>query len=282
MSTELNTGAFGADIAPTLSGPAHHLALSSLSKLASAAIGGLALALIYLQAAIIGQAEAPLAIFASLMLLAAGLMWIGWRWLPLVGTLLSALSVAGNIDHIVYDFAHPESFHTFAFIVVSVGLALAAMVAGIAATIQNYRGAGRRAPRGTSTLLVAFGALCVGAILVAAIPREAGAGVSPEALARLPALGIPGMRFDQKKLMVKAGETVALRLDNAHSTPHSFDIDALDVHVPVAAGAQSLILFTPTQPGVYTFYCSLPGHREAGMEGTLVVGPLLGKPVQRK
>lgn len=79
------------------------------------------------------------------------------------------------------------------------------------------------------------------------------------------------MHFAQQELQVKAGEPVALRLDNPHSAPHSFDIDALNVHVPVAAGKHALILLTPAQPCTYTFYCAVPGHREAGMVGTLVV-----------
>ena len=98
------------------------------------------------------------------------------------------------------------------------------------------------------------------------------AGATPKVLASLPAIGTPGMYFDPAEIKARAGETVALRLDNTHGAPHSFDIDELNVHAP-AAGQQSLIIFKPAQPGAYTFYCSVPGHREAGMVGTLVVAP---------
>jgi nitrite reductase (NO-forming) len=72
---------------------------------------------------------------------------------------------------------------------------------------------------------------------------------------------------------VRAGEMVALRFDNSNPMPYAFDIDELNVHDPVAADGQSLIMFEPTVPSSYTFYCSVPGHRDAGMVGTLVVEP---------
>lgn len=43
------------------------------------------------------------------------------------------------------------------------------------------------------------------------------------------------------------------------------------VHLHTVAGEAVTAAFTPTEPGTYEFYCSVPGHREAGMVGTLIV-----------
>lgn len=43
------------------------------------------------------------------------------------------------------------------------------------------------------------------------------------------------------------------------------------VHVHTVGGEEAAVTFTPTEPGVYEFYCSVPGHRDAGMIGTLIV-----------
>lgn len=247
--------------------------ISVLGRLTMAALVGLALALIYVQANIVKNFDMPLTIFSVVMLATAGMISIGWRWTPLLGALLSALIVAGKIEPVIYDLSHPESFHLFTFMVVAVALAAVGFVSGISATIQNYRSDTRFTPPAMVPSLAVVAGLCIGGVLVASLPRESGAAVSPELLASLPAIGTPGMHFDQTALKAKVGETVALRFDNSHSTPHSFDLDELNVHVPAAAGQQSLIMFKPTSAGSYTYYCAIPGHREAGMVGTLTVEP---------
>ncbi|HRQ38081.1 MAG TPA: plastocyanin/azurin family copper-binding protein [Chloroflexota bacterium] len=44
-----------------------------------------------------------------------------------------------------------------------------------------------------------------------------------------------------------------------------------DVHVFAPTGGSQTIEFTPSTPGEYEFYCTVAGHKEAGMAGTLVV-----------
>jgi plastocyanin len=80
------------------------------------------------------------------------------------------------------------------------------------------------------------------------------------------------LAFDKKALTAKAG-TVTISFTNGSPIEHD---------VTVAKGA-SVVGKTPTflggsktltltlKAGTYTFYCSVPGHRQAGMEGTLTV-----------
>jgi uncharacterized cupredoxin-like copper-binding protein len=52
--------------------------------------------------------------------------------------------------------------------------------------------------------------------------------------------------------------------------PHNFSIDELGISVDVAAGEEGEATINAA-PGTYEFYCNVPGHREAGMVGTLTV-----------
>jgi uncharacterized cupredoxin-like copper-binding protein len=235
-----------------------------------------ALSLVYIQTMITHEFDPALTVFAVLELGAAALVaGTRWRPTPLLVALLGVFVIVGNWGPIAHDLMHPEAYVLFRFIVVAVAFAVLMIGAGVAATVQNYRAApaARHTPRALPAALSGLVMLAVGALLVGAIPHPAAAGVSPELLAGLPALTTPGFSFSMPTITVKAGETVAYRLDNPTQVPHSLDIDELNVHAAMAPSGSGLALFKPTTPGTYTFYCSLPGHRELGMEGTLVVEP---------
>jgi plastocyanin len=70
----------------------------------------------------------------------------------------------------------------------------------------------------------------------------------------------------------------ALEIDskNASTTPHDINLQEgtngaiLGKGKTVSGGGVSTVSVN-LKPGTYTFYCSLPGHRAAGMQGTLTV-----------
>ncbi len=76
--------------------------------------------------------------------------------------------------------------------------------------------------------------------------------------------------FEPDEVTIPADTDVTFVLPNEGVTPHNFSIDALGVDVDQAPGeSQEIVINAPA--GEYEFYCNVPGHKEAGMVGTLIV-----------
>jgi plastocyanin len=248
--------------------------LSSLAKLTIGSLAGVTALLGYLQAAVLGEFIIMISAIALVPLIVAGVVLVGWRWAPLLGTLvfgllLALLALLGG--EIAFVLAHPGEA-TFSFFVVAIGVLAVGLVASIGAVVQNYRGGARAMPRFAAGALLVVAGLVAGAAAVGAIPQAGdAAGVSPEALAALPAVTLD--KFENGEIRVKAGQTVALRLENPDPVTHAFVVDELGVSALMPAGKNSLALFQPSKPGTYTFYCT-PHYDKAsgeGMKGTLIV-----------
>ena len=101
--------------------------------------------------------------------------------------------------------------------------------------------------------------------------------------------------YSPVSVTIPVGEPVVLTLVNSAVVEHDFVIDKIatrvemiqdsgsdahhahgaeknyDLHFSAWPGDTSEIRFTVSEPGTYTFYCSVAGHKEAGMLGELIV-----------
>ena len=82
------------------------------------------------------------------------------------------------------------------------------------------------------------------------------------------------LKYNKTSLTTKAGN-VSIAFTNMSSLSHNLTVASASGATVLGAtptfqgGAQTLSL--NLKPGTYKFYCSVPGHRMAGMEGTLTV-----------
>lgn len=68
--------------------------------------------------------------------------------------------------------------------------------------------------------------------------------------------------------------TNTINFTNVQATPHDVaieDEDGKEVGKTEVISEDSASAKVKLEPGTYTFFCTIPGHREAGMEGTLTV-----------
>ena len=76
--------------------------------------------------------------------------------------------------------------------------------------------------------------------------------------------------FEPSEVTIPANTDVTVNLPNEGVTPHNFSIDALGIDVDIAPGAtEQVVINAPA--GEYEYYCNVPGHKQAGMVGTLIV-----------
>jgi plastocyanin len=81
------------------------------------------------------------------------------------------------------------------------------------------------------------------------------------------------LAFEQDSLTATAGE-VTFAFTNDASVPHDLVIEGAEGDLGETeeiSGGDTAEVTIELEAGEYTFYCSVPGHREAGMEGPLTV-----------
>jgi plastocyanin len=103
--------------------------------------------------------------------------------------------------------------------------------------------------------------------------KESGGGEGGGSTVKFEADPGGDLAYTTTEASAKAGK-VTIDFNNPQGLTHDVAIESSNGE---EVGKTDLIASEETstavnlKPGTYTFYCSVPGHREAGMEGTLTV-----------
>lgn len=75
-------------------------------------------------------------------------------------------------------------------------------------------------------------------------------------------------------LTAEPGDVVRITVINGDAITHDLAIDEFGVKTAELSqrGSEATVIFRVEEDGNYIYYCSIPGHRQAGMWGTLEVG----------
>jgi len=98
-----------------------------------------------------------------------------------------------------------------------------------------------------------------------------GSAAAPIAGAQRLPVSLVDFGFRPGEIRLQAGEQVNLEMVNTGRILHDLTIPALGFRVVVQPGQRVTAGLPAASGGMYEFYCSVPGHREAGMIGRLFV-----------
>lgn len=93
--------------------------------------------------------------------------------------------------------------------------------------------------------------------------------------------------YSPPDIRLEKNKTVTIKFENTGQMEHDLQVDSLKadvikaenphsrensgIHLHAKPGERSSVTFKPVESGTYIFYCTLPGHKEAGMLGSFTV-----------
>jgi plastocyanin len=111
------------------------------------------------------------------------------------------------------------------------------------------------------------GLLALGGVLLLPIDDDGSEGASD--LDPVP-VSLVEYAFVPEEIHAVPGQELAVTNDGAIT--HNLLVVSLGKGVELAAGGSGTLEVPAADPGTYQIVCDLPGHTEAGMVGTLVIG----------
>lgn len=82
--------------------------------------------------------------------------------------------------------------------------------------------------------------------------------------------GKPKPQFNPNEITVKKGDLVRLKI-TVTSGNHDFKIDEFNVFADTKLNEEKIVEFVADKAGEFVYYCTKPGHRQAGHWGKLRV-----------
>jgi hypothetical protein len=195
----------------------------------------------------------------------------GWVWLALL--IPPALILLLNAPSMPYSLTHPADVGFAAVVPLVVGM-IVLFWAGVMAfrETRSVSSPGATGTRPRVILSIIAGAT-IGAVATGFLAAGAGGGSASIAAAPTTTtmLVAEGTKYLPTSYSMGSSDTLGLFVENRDAFTHSFDVDALNIHVQVPANSTVALSIKPTGTGPLPFYCAIPGHREAGMAGKIEV-----------
>jgi plastocyanin len=228
-------------------------------------------------------------VLGVIILAGAAIVAAGWRWAPLLGSLLGAFYLYTFLtvtSYPIYHLQHPKAvalggYISFVVMVIVLGCFVSALVAGIMATVQNYRRGERRDSRSFAPVLAGLLGVVLGFLLLGALAlpsTTAAATTSPATTNGMPTVHMGPSNFDQSSITIAKGSKLLLVddgtfthiLDNG-SWQNGQPQTAREAGAPAVNNVQvngnSVEIGPFNTAGTYHIYCTV--HQ--GMNLTVVV-----------